>query len=337
MKRWQLEALNACVMPQINMAQVDFIETTHITIVCKNCGSDQVIKWGTKRGIQQYWCKNCQRKFVANNALPGMRYPPECIASAINQFYEGLSLSAIQRHMEHDFQVKPSDATIYEWVTRFTQQALTGLSQMAPLKTGDLWAADETVLDVAGSQTKEGAENTIWFWDIIDEETKFLLASHMSERRTIRDAEGLFRQAASLVDRAPRFIITDKLRAYIDGIERVFGGDTVHIQSQGMATSTHNNDIERFHGTIKQRTKVMRGMKNHETSLLVMRGWLVHYNFFRPHETLNGKTPGEVAQANYPWNSWREVVAHGHIATEKRVTDRVPHKILRQAGTNDVL
>jgi hypothetical protein len=38
------------------------------------------------------------------------------------------------------------------------------------------------------SKTKEGADNTIWFWDVIDEGTEFLLPCHMSHARTIKDA-----------------------------------------------------------------------------------------------------------------------------------------------------
>jgi transposase-like protein len=106
----------------------------------------------------------------------------------------------------------------------------------------------------------------------------------------------------------PKFIVTDKLGAYIEGIERVFGSDSIHVQSQGMQSSTHNNSIERFHGTIKQRTKVMRGLHSKESARLVMDGWLVHYNFFRPHESLKGRTPAEVAGVEAPFKSWADVV-----------------------------
>jgi len=305
--------------------RVDFTETTDITIVCKFCGSDDVIRWGTTNHVQQYWCKTCKRKFVANNALPGMRYPPEQIASALSLFYAGLSLSGVRDHMDLHFGVRPSDATLYDWVTRFTKQAVGGLDRMGTIQTGDVWAGDETVLDVGRSKTKEGSDNTIWFWDVIDEETKFLLASHMSERRTIADVRTLFTQAVSRVDKPPKAIVTDRLSAYLDGIERVFGSDTRHIQSQGMMTDSHNNIIERFHGTVKQRTKVMRGMQNKDTAMLLMQGWLIYYNFFRPHESLGGRTPGQAAKAAYPWHNWKEVVKHGHISTEHRVTRRVAH------------
>ncbi len=304
LKSARREALAGWVPPTlVGMEQVDFTETVSITNVCKFCGSSDVTKYGKKEGVQQYWCNGCKRKFSATSALPGMRYPPGQIAAAVNAFYEGQSLRAVQRQLAATYGVMPSDSTVYEWVVRFSKVAIAKANGYKA-HTGKIWAADETVLDVAGGRTKEGSENTLWFWDVIDEDSRFLLASHMSLTRTIKDAEVLFTQARGRAENAPHFIVTDRLRSYIEGIERVWGGDVRHIQSDGMASATHNNVIERFHGTIKARTKVMRGMQNRETAKIIMGGWLVHYNFFRPHEGLGGKTPGEVAQAGFPYKGW---------------------------------
>lgn len=291
---------------QANLQQVIETEVTYVT--CKLCGSQNVVKDGVRSGIQYYWCKDCKRKFSGTKALPYMRLPPDQIGTALNLFYEGLSLSEIGRSVAQMYNTSPpADSTIYEWVSRFTQQAV---SKAATYKAeaGRIWAADETVLDVAGGRTKVGSENTIWFWDVIDEDTRFLLASHMSRTRTIKDAETLFTQAQQRAITAPKFIVTDKLRSYIDGIERVFGAETVHVQSQGMASSTHNNLIERFHGTLKQRTKVMRGLRNPTTAKIVLDGWLIHYNYFRPHEGLKGKTPAEAAGIRFPYKNWKDLI-----------------------------
>lgn len=291
------------------LAQV--VATDAVFVTCKFCGSKNVVKDGVRNGVQYYWCKACERKFAGNQALPGMRVPPDRIATALSLFYEGLSLQEIGRSVAQIYSdSQPSTSTVYEWVSRFTQEAIVK-AKGYKAHTGTTWAADETVLDVAGGRTKLGAENTVWFWDVIDEQTRFLLASHLSWRRTIQDARILFIQAAERATVTPKYIVTDKLRAYIDGIERVFGADTVHIQSEGMASETHNNVIERFHGTLKQRTKVMRGMKNRDTARLVLDGWLIHYNYFRPHEGLVGQTPAEAANIAFPYKNWKDVVMDG--------------------------
>ena len=40
------------------------IETLH----CKYCGSDKIVKFGTFRGAQRWWCNTCKRKFADNDA-----------------------------------------------------------------------------------------------------------------------------------------------------------------------------------------------------------------------------------------------------------------------------
>lgn len=301
---------------RVLLAQVKFTETTGVTIICKNCGSDDVTRYGFKEGVQQYWCNKCKRKFVANNALPKMRYPPEQIAAAVNMFYEGLSLSGIRRQLDHDHNVLPSDATVYDWIVCFTKkgaQVLDGLK----VDAGRTWVVDETVLQLDG-------ENA-WFWDIIVDETRFLIASHLTFTRTTRDAMAVLLRGKRASEHPPRDIISDGLRSYPDAVEQVFGADSRHLISKGFRNSLNTNLIERFHGTLKQRVKVMRGMQNRETARLVMDGWLLHYNFFRPHESLGGRTPAQAANVEFPWRTWRDVVIEGYIPTEKRETYQSPN------------
>ena len=37
-------------------------------------------------------------------------------------------------------------------------------------------------------------------------------------------------------------------------------------------------------------------------------GWVIDYNFFRPHKALGGKTPASVAKIDVPLASWADVV-----------------------------
>ena len=39
----------------------------------------------------------------------------------------------------------------------------------------------------------------------------------------------------------------------------------------------------------------MRGLHTPESARLFIDGWLVHYNFFRPHMSLNDRTPAMAA------------------------------------------
>ncbi|MBI2846852.1 MAG: IS1/IS6 family transposase [Chloroflexi bacterium] len=271
-------------------------------IICKYCGSDDVMKYGIRNGVQNYICRKCMRKFTPKDTPLRMRYTTEQIGSALTMFYDGLSLSAIVRNLKqaHGIDINPS--SVYRWVLRYTEKALDYLDSLRA-NASDTWVVDETVIGLGGKKPRK-----LWFWDIICRDTKFLLASHLSSKRTIHDVQIVMTRAAQRTTRIPRYIISDGMRAYPDGIERVFGADTGHILSQGFTEELNTNLIERFHGTIKARTKVMRGFKTEATAYLILQGFLIHYNFFRPHMTLGSRTPAEVAGISSPFRNWTEVV-----------------------------
>jgi hypothetical protein len=51
--------------------------------------------------------------------------------------------------------------------------------------------------------------------------------------------------------------------------------------------------MERFNGEVRDREKVMRGLKRHDTKILT--GYQIFHNYIRQHEGLDSKTPAEVS------------------------------------------
>jgi transposase-like protein len=278
------------------------LEEHHFTqpepILCKWCGSNEIKKYGILGGTQEYYCLKCNRKFINNDNPFGKRSTIEQIGTSISSYYDGLSFADIARHLKESGN-EVNESTVYRWVLDYAQKAIKILDKYQP-KVGNIWIADETVIKFNGQN--------YWLWDIIDKKTRFLIASYLSENRGTLQAKKLMELASKRAGIAPSAVITDKLRAYLDGIEIVFGGYTEHIQSSPFADQDDTNEIERFQGTIKDRTKVIRGFKTFETALIILDGFLVHYNFFRPHISLKGKTPAEVAGVNIPFKTWTEFV-----------------------------
>jgi transposase-like protein len=237
-----------------------------------------------------------------------MQYATSKVSDALNMYYEGLSLKEIRRNFIQQYNDYLSDRTVLNWVNRFSKLAIVEANKYKP-DVGSIWVADETVIDIDGKN--------IWFWDIIDTKTRFLIASHMSYTRTSKDAEQLMKQAYQRTGKIPRVIYTDKLRAYLEGIESVFGGDTSHKQGSPFNIETNTNLIERFQGTIKSRTKVMRGLHTVESARLFMDGWLVHYNFFRPHMSLKDRTPASVAGIRFPFRNWKDITEQPYEKTAR--------------------
>jgi len=88
-------------------------------------------------------------------------------------------------------------------------------------------------------------------------------------------------------------------------------------QSKPFVDKDSTNVIERFHGTLKDRTKVVRGFKNMETAKLLTDAWLVHYNFFKEHETL-GNIPPAVKMGATPIKDWKEVITKTVVITSPK-------------------
>jgi hypothetical protein len=146
-------------------------------------------------------------------------------------------------------------------------------------------------------------------------------------------------KASKTAGKIPKVVITDKLHAYLDGIELAFGADTEHRQSKPFSIKDSTNIIERFHGTLKDRTKVMRGLKSIDTAIQFTDGWLVHYNYLRTHKALAGKTPAQKAGVVYPFRDWADITRlptprpfRSPRAKERKMKYPEPEKLLYQEG-----
>jgi len=93
--------------------------------------------------------------------------------------------------------------------------------------------------------------------------------------------------------------------------------EKAHMQGKPFVDKDSTNIIERFHGTIKSRTKVMRGLHTIESARLFMDGWLVHYNFFRPHMSLRDMTPAQVAGIRFSFRNWKDITEQPYERTAR--------------------
>ncbi len=86
----------------------------------------------------------------------------------------------------------------------------------------------------------------------------------------------------------------------------------VHNQVNASKGEGFNIWIERLHNTIRQRTQNFRGFHGSvESANAIMKGLEIHYNFVRPHESLKGKTPSDMAIPELEFkrsNRWLELI-----------------------------
>lgn len=284
-------------------------------IICKFCLSKNTKKHGSYKGKQRYFCNDCKHSFNADNQLYNMKTPDNQVSSALDMYYKGMSINSIRDNLNEQYQNCPSSKTIYGWIQKYTNLAINQFKDYHP-ETGNTFIADETMLKIEGKN--------VWMYDIIDSDTRFLLATQIATSRAIHQAQTLMELASKKANKIPRTVITDSNNSYPEGIELAYGSESTHIQSEPFAESNDTQKIERFHSTLKERTKVMRGLKSIESAKKFVEGWLIYYNYLRPHESLNGKTPAEEAKIKYPSKSWVEII---HVATPQTKVLVTPAKI----------
>ena len=84
-----------------------------------------------------------------------------------------------------------------------------------------MWNVDEMAVRIGGADKYDH-----WIWNVIDHETRYLLASEVTGTRSIDTAKHVLRKArVCAIGHYPEVIVTDKLSAYPDAIR-----DCIHVQ-----------------------------------------------------------------------------------------------------------
>ncbi len=173
-------------------------------------------------------------------------------------------------------------------------------------RTGDQWHVDETVVTSNG--------NPRWVWNLEDAATRYLMATHVTKLRRVRDARVLIRRAKQATPDRPLAVLSDGLPAYRTAIGRELafrsGAEVVnpHHRVPSIRAKVSNNLVERLHGTEKERIKVMRGFHGNKGPTSILEGFRVHYNLVRTHGAL-GVTPGVAAGLPDPGSfRWNEIL-----------------------------
>ena len=280
----------------------EFSTTTTYTVNCPECSSNRVHKAGTQAGEQRYRCNVCGKKFRAGGKAKGRRMDADMVGSAVRDYFDGKSYKKIAEGLkeEYDLPNEPSKATIYEWVRDYTSKALKQMKDH-PAKTGGHWVADEMAVKI------DAYKKPVWLWNVMDSETRYILASHITPRRDAQAARVVLRKALAAADKPPKTISTDKLASYNKPIKELMP-EARHMQSQGMHADNNNNMSERLQGTFRERIKTLRSMSNRKTAQHYLDGWVLNYNHFKGHHSLHNKRPAQRAKVGAPFKEWADVV-----------------------------
>ncbi len=184
----------------------------------KFCGSINIIKRGFRRNkhdvVQRFSCKDCGRRFVVNvDGFHKAEYNPKIITLALDLYFKGASLRKIVDHIKQFYGLALSHVCVLKWIRKYVALMKAYVDELKP-QIGEVWHADEMTVNINGEYK--------WLWNLMDSDTRFLLAMQISKKREAKDARKVFQEAKEKAQIKPVAVITDDLRAYEDAVKKEF-------------------------------------------------------------------------------------------------------------------
>jgi len=256
---------------------------------CVYCHSQNLKRNGVRRNkhgdIQRFFCYNCGKTFTINIGFERMKHNPQAITTAMQLYFSGESLRNTMKSLRL-LGVEVSHQTVYNWINKYIGLMEQYIEKLRP-KVSDTWRADELWVKIKGDMK--------YVFAIMDDETRYWIAQEVAESKYKHDARQIFQMAKNVTGKKPMTLITDGLPAFHDAYKKEFWTNTKprteHVRHIKIKGDMNNNKNERFNGEIRDREKVMRGLKKEDSPIL--KGYQVFHNYIREHEGLDGKTPAE--------------------------------------------
>ncbi len=152
-------------------------------IICEKCDGKNIKKDGVRetknRGnVQRYKCKDCSHRFSMDNGFWKMKNHEDKVTACMNLYYSGMSLRKTQEHLQMFAPKNSHYSTIYRWIVKYANMIST-LTDNLQVKAGQELMSDEMEYHRLGEQN--------WFVDVMDTETRFVVASDYMKSRTIEN------------------------------------------------------------------------------------------------------------------------------------------------------
>jgi putative transposase len=256
---------------------------------CIFCHSKNIKKFGIRHNkdfdVQKYQCKDCNQYFSFNIGFEKMKHNPQAVTTAMQLYFSGESLRNTKNSLKL-LGVQVSHQTVFNWIEKYSDLMKQYVEKLKP-QVSDTWRADEVFIKFSG--------DIKYLFALMDDETKYWIAQEVAQTKDRHDARNLFHEAKKVAGKRPNTLITDGLPAYHDAFNKEFYTNTnpqsKHINAIKLDGDMNNNTMERANGEVRDREKVMRGLKVTDTPILP--GYQIFHNFMRPHISLKGKTPAE--------------------------------------------
>ena len=282
---------------------------------CPSCGGRDIIRRGIRRTrfgqVQRFACKSCKHRFTVDKGFSRMKHDPKAITLSMDLFFKGVSYRKICDHLSQFYDIEVDHTTPIRWVKKYLA-LMAQYSDEHKAEVSNIWHSDEMTCFIKKKGEKGYFE---WIWNVMDSESRYLLACKITQTKYVVDARKPLREAKQRTDVRPEAIVTDGLQAYRTAIPNEFYQRDAfirnpHVRLKNFEVRPNNNILERLNGTCRERLKVMRGLPDSSNAQSFMDGLRVYYNYIRPHQGLDGMTPAQMAgsQIVLTGNRWAKMI-----------------------------
>jgi len=291
---------------------------------CRFCNSVDLLKWGHRKTGQGkksiFKCRSCGRRFVVDDGFLKCHFDPKIVTLALDLYFKGASLRKVTQHIAQFYGLKVNNMTILRWIHKFSELIDAYAQTLTPQLSG-VWNCDEMKTKMAHGEPING-ERFYWLWNALDNQSRYLVASHLTRGRKKTDAHAFFEIAKKQAKRDPQVIFSDGLDSYRGAYEPISVANidkVAHIANVGIRSHMGNHRVERTHNTMREREKVMRHLKRAHSADKVFKGFRAYYNFVRPNMALDNHTPAEMAAVpiQLGTNRWLDLIrqaARKHVS-----------------------
>lgn len=245
-------------------------------------------------------CSNFKRE---EKQLKGVRYDVDVVARAHELYFgHNLTLRMIRHDLLMEFGVDIRPSTVLKWFQKYVPIVYDYILTLTP-RVSDTWHMDEVDIRLRGGfeRKKRGGQHGFGF-GIRCPVTKFVHAFGTIMSEDAKDVSAVLLLARAMTKKTPAVIVSDDAGSFPAAIDLAFedvSTKPLHvIARKGIGQRNGNQSSERLNNTFREWGK-HRGFKSVDTPLLV--GWMINYNFVRPHMELGDgleDTPAHAAGLN---------------------------------------
>src|SRR3990167_11030550 len=117
----------------------------------------------------------------------------------LDLYFKGISLRKISDHLNQFYDLEINASNILRRIQKYSIVINDYVKTLQP-EVSDLWRTDEMKIQAGGKWR--------WLWNVMDDETKYLIIRKVTNQRRIKDSVKVLRTAREIAQKHPVFMVT---------------------------------------------------------------------------------------------------------------------------------